>query len=72
MTPEKPCLLSHEFSAAHCVGVLECVPDSVKLASHDQGQVDSLKAGTDVYETNHDKRWMNPRVDASVITGNKI
>ncbi|CAE1290461.1 TRAK1 [Acanthosepion pharaonis] len=68
VTPEKSCLLSHEFSAAHCVGVLECVPDSVKLASHDQGQVDSLKAGTDVYETNHDKRWMNPRVDASVIT----
>lgn len=68
MRPEKSCLLSNEYSSAHCVGVLECVPDSVKLASHDQGQVDSLKTSTDVYETNHDKRWMNSRVDASVIT----
>ncbi|CAI9726880.1 Hypothetical predicted protein [Octopus vulgaris] len=66
--PEQPYLLTNDISTAHCVGILECLPNSVKLASHDKGQLGTKESEPELYETNHDKCWMNSRADASVIT----
>ncbi|GAB1600514.1 trafficking kinesin-binding protein 1-like isoform X2 [Argonauta hians] len=66
--PEQPYLLTNDISTAHCVGILECLPNSAKLASHDQGKLGIKEQDTELYETNHDKCWVNSRCDASVIT----